>query len=75
MQHISTPALRRLSHPAAGRGSYGSVFKAQAREGGDVVAVKIIPLGDDDEITGIQREIEMLKECDHPNVVRYLVSL
>ena len=50
------------------------MFKAQAREGGEVVAVKIIPLGDDDEITSIQREIEMLKECDHPNVVRYLVS-
>ena len=31
-------------------------------------------MGDKDEVLEIQKEIEMLKECNHPNVVRYLVS-
>ena len=57
----------------AGRGSYGSVYKAQVRGTQEVVAVKVIPLGDKDEVVEIQKEIEMLKECNHPNVVRYLV--
>ena len=57
----------------AGRGSYGSVYKAQVRGTQEVVAVKVIPLGDKDEVLEIQKEIEMLKECNHPNVVRYLV--
>jgi serine/threonine protein kinase len=38
-----------------------------------MVAIKVIPVGDDDEINDIQREIDMLRGCDHPNVVRYLV--
>ena len=59
--------------PHAGRGSYGSVYKAQVRGTQEVVAVKVIPLGDKDEVLEIQKEIEMLKECNHPNVVRYLV--
>ena len=58
----------------AGRGSYGSVYKAQVRGTQEVVAVKVIPLGDKDEVLEIQKEIEMLKECNHANVVRYLVS-
>ncbi|KAL3152262.1 hypothetical protein ABBQ32_001339 [Trebouxia sp. C0010 RCD-2024] len=57
-----------------GRGSYGSVYKAQVRGTQEIVAVKVIPLGDKDEVLEIQKEIEMLKECNHPNVVRYLGS-
>ncbi|KAA6427027.1 MAG: Serine threonine kinase [Trebouxia sp. A1-2] len=57
-----------------GRGSYGSVYKAQVRGTQEVVAVKVIPLGDKDEVLEIQKEIEMLKECNHANVVRYLGS-
>ncbi|DBA81690.1 hypothetical protein WJX77_002971 [Trebouxia sp. C0004] len=57
-----------------GRGSYGSVYKAQVRGSQEVVAVKVIPLGDKDEVLEIQKEIEMLKECNHANVVRYLGS-
>jgi serine/threonine protein kinase len=50
------------------------VYKAQVRGTQEVVAVKVIPVGDKDEVLEIQKEIEMLKECNHPNVVRYLVS-
>lgn len=57
-----------------GRGSYGSVYQAQDKDTGETVAVKVIPLGDKDEVAEIQKEIAMLKECNHPNVVRYLVG-
>eukprot|EP00884_Botryococcus_braunii_P009576 jgi/Botrbrau1/1861/Bobra.146_1s0049.2 len=57
-----------------GRGSYGSVYKARVRETGELVAIKIIPLGDASEMEEVQREITMLQECNHPNVVRYLGS-
>ena len=70
----------RLHHVAhldvvTGRGSYGSVYKALVRGTQEIVAIKVIPLGDKDEVLEIQKEIEMLKECNHPNVVRYLVGL
>lgn len=37
------------------------------------MAIKIIPLGDASEMEEVQREITMLQECNHPNVVRYMV--
>ena len=42
------------------------------RATGAAVAVKVIPAGAPEEVAAIQREIEMLKQCNHPNVVRYL---
>lgn len=57
-----------------GRGSYGSVYMATLRETGAVVAVKIIPLTDNDEIEGIQKEIAILRDCNHPNIVKYYGS-
>lgn len=42
------------------------------RATGAAVAVKVIPAGAPEELAAIQREIEMLKQCNHPNVVRYL---
>ena len=59
----------------AGRGSYGSVFKARLKATGEFVAIKVIQLGEEDRITDIQKEISMLSECNHPNVVRYMVRL
>ena len=63
-----------LPPPGAGRGSYGAVHKARILSSGDIVAVKIIPVSEQDEIAGIQREIAMLRECNHPNIVKYYVS-
>lgn len=42
-------------------------------ETGAIVAVKIIPLTEQDEISSIQKEIGMLRDCQHPNVVNYYV--
>lgn len=55
-----------------GEGTYGIVYKAKNRETGDIVALKRIRLQSEDEgvpCTAI-REISLLKELDHPNIVR-----
>lgn len=59
-----------------GRGSYGSVYTARSRQSksNELVAVKIIPLTDNDEVDSIQKEIAILSVCNHPNVVRYYGS-
>ncbi|XP_015783365.1 cyclin-dependent kinase 2 [Tetranychus urticae] len=57
-----------------GEGSYGVVYKARHRISGDLVALKRIPL--DIESEGVPstaiREIALLRELNHPNVVRLL---
>eukprot|EP01098_Paradermamoeba_levis_P009738 TRINITY_DN4072_c0_g1_i1.p1 TRINITY_DN4072_c0_g1~~TRINITY_DN4072_c0_g1_i1.p1 ORF type:complete len:294 (-),score=72.68 TRINITY_DN4072_c0_g1_i1:73-954(-) len=55
-----------------GEGTYGIVYKAQNRETGEIVALKRIRLDSEDEgvpCTAI-REISLLKELKHPNIVR-----
>ena len=60
-----------------GKGSFGSVYKARHRPSGTIVAVKVIPLtGEDEEgLEDMRREISLLQECVHPNVVRYFGEL
>lgn len=55
-----------------GEGSYGKVYKAVSRSNGDVFAVKKIRIVyEDGGVPGTAiREISLLKECDHPNVVK-----
>jgi len=59
-----------------GKGSYGAVYKARHRPSGTIVAVKVIALAGEDEegLEDIRREIAVLQECVHPNVVRYFGS-
>ena len=55
-----------------GEGTYGVVYKAQNRLTGELVALKKIRLEAEDEgipSTAI-REISILKELQHPNIVR-----
>jgi len=55
-----------------GEGTYGIVYKAKNKETGDIVALKRIRLESEDEgvpCTAI-REISLLKELNHPNIVR-----
>ncbi|XP_062601675.1 cyclin-dependent kinase 5-like [Saccostrea cucullata] len=55
-----------------GEGTYGTVFKAKNRETHEVVALKRVRLDDDDEgvPSSALREICLLKELKHKNIVR-----
>jgi len=53
-----------------GKGAFGTVFKATHRASGVTLAIKTCPnLGHHKE--SIKKEIEILKKCSHPNIVRY----
>jgi cyclin-dependent kinase 1 len=54
-------------------GTYGVVYKGKNKKTGQIVAMKKIRLENEDEgipSTAI-REISLLKELQHPNIVRY----
>jgi len=55
-----------------GEGTYGTVFKAKNRENQEIVALKRVRLDDDDEgvPSSALREICLLKELKHRNIVR-----
>ncbi|RVW42178.1 Serine/threonine-protein kinase dst1 [Vitis vinifera] len=58
-----------------GKGSYGAVYKARDIRTSELVAIKVISLCEGEEgYEEIRGEIEMLQQCSHPNVVRYLGS-
>jgi cyclin-dependent kinase len=57
-----------------GEGTYGIVYKAVNKVSGEVVALKRIRLDNEDEgipCTAV-REISLLKELKHPNIVKLL---
>lgn len=59
-----------------GEGTYGVVYKAKDRVTDEIIALKKIRLEAEDEgipSTAI-REISLLKELQHPNIVRYVCS-
>jgi len=63
---------RYLKMEKVGEGTYGVVYKAKDLVTGDIVALKKIRLDAEDEgvpSTAI-REISLLKELNHPNIVR-----
>lgn len=56
-----------------GEGTYGVVYKARVRETNEIIALKKIRMEQEDEgvpSTAI-REISLLKEMQHANIVRY----
>uniref|UniRef100_A0A8C9STF9 non-specific serine/threonine protein kinase n=1 Tax=Scleropages formosus TaxID=113540 RepID=A0A8C9STF9_SCLFO len=57
-----------------GSGTYGDVFKARNIKTSELSAVKIVKLDPGDDITSIQQEITMMKECKHKNIVAYFGS-
>ncbi|KAI4381391.1 hypothetical protein MLD38_007463 [Melastoma candidum] len=58
-----------------GKGSYGAVYKARDKKTSELVAIKVISLCEGEEgYEEIRGEIEMLQQCNNPNVVRYLGS-
>ncbi|XP_062305273.1 mitogen-activated protein kinase kinase kinase kinase 2 isoform X1 [Osmerus eperlanus] len=57
-----------------GCGTYGDVFKARNIRTSEMTAIKIVKLDPGDDITSIQQEITMMKECKHKNIVAYFGS-
>lgn len=57
-----------------GRGAFGQVFKGTDVKTGEVVAVKEISLSgmSHDRLKDIMLEIDLLKNLDHDNIVKYL---
>jgi len=59
-----------------GQGAYGIVYKGKKEDTGDTVAIKRIPFSDSTPEGGVPcnviREISLLRELDHPNVVSVL---
>ncbi len=59
-----------------GEGTYGVVYKARDKITNDIIALKKIRLEAEDEgvpSTAI-REISLLKELQHPNIVKYVAD-
>lgn len=50
--------------------SYGSVYKALDKRDGKLVAIKVLEVENEDTIE-LQKEINILKECDCEWIVRY----
>ena len=57
-----------------GSGTYGDVYKAKHTMSGTMSAVKIIKLEPGDDFALIKQEIDMLKDSEHFNIVKYLGS-
>merc|ERR1719232_1174693 len=58
-----------------GQGAYGIVYKATKVSTGEMVAIKRIPFAETSEggvPTSVIREISLLREVNHPNVVELL---
>jgi len=53
-----------------GEGSYGSVFKGLDKRDGQTVAIKVLEV-ESDEKSDLEKEIDILKECDSPYIVSY----
>src|SRR4051794_39920006 len=60
-----------------GAGAMGTVYRGSHRETGDKVAIKIVAPGlvaNDAAMTRFKREISILKQLDHPHIVKLLAS-
>uniref|UniRef100_A0A8C8A3S9 non-specific serine/threonine protein kinase n=1 Tax=Oryzias sinensis TaxID=183150 RepID=A0A8C8A3S9_9TELE len=56
----------------AGEGSFGRVYKGRKKGSGQVVALKFMPkVGRTDrELRSLKREIEIMRDLKHPNIVQ-----
>lgn len=55
-----------------GKGSFGTVHIGLNEENGDLIAVKVLSLSDADTAEPLYREIELMRQLKHPNIVSYL---
>jgi len=82
-QHVSTDLQwNQLGDPTKvfsrsillGKGAYGSVWEATHSDSGFVMALKIVSLAESATAAELEKEIDVLKKCKHPNIVSYFGS-
>lgn len=54
-----------------GQGAFGSVSKALHKRTGELYAVKVLSATSLGEISSIKKEIQILRLCDDPHIVKY----
>jgi serine/threonine protein kinase len=58
-----------------GEGSYGKVYKAIKRDTADIVALKVVPIENDErDFHELTKEIKILEKCVSPYIVHYYGS-
>ncbi len=65
-----------------GQGAFGSVYLGMDNDSGQLMAVKQVHISKaaehgkiSEHIKGLEAEVHLLQELNHPNIVRYLVRL
>ncbi len=56
---------------------FGKVFKGRRKDTGEIVAIKILMLednADEQAFRGVAKEIQMLRDCNHPSIVGFYGS-
>jgi hypothetical protein len=68
--------LRWKKGEAIGEGTFGKVFKGLNEKTGELLAIKQIPLTDGSQADAdeLRREINVMWDLDHPNIVRLVSS-
>lgn len=67
---VSNPEDFFTLHEQLGKGAYGAVYKAQFKATGVVIAAKKV-YDDENAQATIKKEVDILRTCNHPNVVCY----
>lgn len=57
-----------------GSGSFGNVYTGRDKISNTKVAIKVIKTSYEENKESINNEVEMLRSCQHPNIVNYLRS-
>jgi len=68
----SDPSQQYVLIERIGKGNYGTVHKAMDENTGEIVALKIVPMQDEEDYKQIITEIEILKLCRHENITNFL---
>jgi len=55
-----------------GKGAFGTVYQALDTRNGEVVALKIMPLEGDEEVTSLEQEVAIMKRCKCQYIVNFL---
>jgi hypothetical protein len=60
-----------------GSGAMGTVFRAKNKKNGERVAIKLMSLAlgtNENAVKRFKREVDIIKQLDHPNIVKYINS-